>query len=63
MPGGAGYDISASVSNSASTATGATQFGNTGLSAIGGSVGLSTNTVLLIVCALVAVWFFFLRKK
>lgn len=57
-----GYDISAS--QSSASATGATKFGNSVITTgIGGSVGFSMTTILTVVAALAAVWFFFLRKK
>ena len=62
----AAYDISASASTSSSSATGATEFGNqthnTTQFITGGSNGISTATVMLIVGAIVALWFFFFRK-
>ena len=59
-----GADISASSSNSSSAAGGAASFGNVTLNTgVAGSVGFSAAPVAAILGALIAVWFFFIRKK
>lgn len=55
-----GTDISASLSGSSSSATGAIKFGNVSIG------GVANNTLYLVgglVLAGVAVWYFFIRKK
>ena len=56
---GSGYDISASMSGSSSSAGGATKLGNVTLTGIGGSNGVSVWALV----AVLALAYFLFRKK
>lgn len=65
---GAGYDISASASNSSSAATGAIKFGAVNVVSNAASPGLSWKIIVLAVVlpgglVALAVWYFWKKRK